>query len=138
MSFHYLEHATDAFIEVEADTLEEAFLLAGRSVVETTLDISTVDEKQQRTINVKGKELRHLLLNWLEEINFMLITEGFAIKRFSLILHKNEEYEINSTVFGEDIDLKKHHFKVEIKAPTFHMMEIKQDGKVMMRFLLDL
>jgi len=70
--------------------------------------------------------------------NFQLITEGFAIARFSLDISKNSTYELKSTIFGEPIDLKKHHFKVEIKAPTFHMMEIKQNNQVTMRFLLDL
>ena len=138
MSFQYLDHATDALIEVRADTLEEAFSLAGISVVDTTIDISTVEEKEHRVINVRGKELRHLLFNWLEEVNFLLITEGFAIRRFVLEIFKDKGYNLSSTVFGEAIDLKKHHFKVEIKAPTFHMMEIKQNGKVTMRYLLDL
>jgi len=39
---------------------------------------------------------------------------------------------------GEPIELSKHKFKVEIKAPTFHEMEIKEDGKIKMKFLMDL
>lgn len=138
MSIQYLEHATDAFIEVTASSLNDAFTLAGQSVVDITLDRKTIEEKEERQIAVSGKNLRYLLLNWLEEVNYQLITEGFAIARFSLGISKQAEYELKSTVYGEPIDLKKHHFKVEIKAPTFHMMEIKQNGKVTMRFLLDL
>ncbi|MFB5645501.1 MAG: archease [Nitrosopumilaceae archaeon] len=138
MSIQYLEHATDAFIEVTASNLNEAFTLAGQSVVDTTVDRETIDEKEQKTIAVSGKELRYLLFNWLEEVNYQLITEGFAIARFSLDISKNTTYELKSTIFGEPIDLKKHHFKVEIKAPTFHMMKIKQNDKITMRFLLDL
>lgn len=138
MSIQYLEHATDAFIEVIASNLKDAFTLAGQSVVDTTLDRQTVEEKEQRTITVSGKDLRYLLFNWLEEVNYQLITEGFAIARFSLDISKNSSYKLQATIFGELIDLQKHHFKVEIKAPTFHMMEIKQNSQVMMRFLLDL
>ncbi len=138
MSIQYLEHATDAFILVTAPSLTDAFTLAGQSVVDTTLDKKTIEEKEQRTLKVSGKDLRYLLFNWLEEVNYQLITEGFAIARFSLDISKNSTYELKSTIFGEPIDLKKHHFKVEIKAPTFHMMEIKQNGQVTMRFLLDL
>lgn len=138
MSYKFLEHATDAFIEVKASTLEEAFVKAGESIVETTVDITTVDEKEKRTLKVQGKELRHLLFNWAEEVIYQLITEGFAIHRFELILNKNENYEIQATVFGEPIDLAKHHFKVEIKAPTFHLMEILEGREIVMRFLLDL
>ena len=138
MSIQYLEHATDAFIEVCALNLNEAFTLAGQSVVDLTLDRKKIEEKDKRTIAVSGKDLRYLLFNWLEEVNYQLITEGFAIARFSLDIKKNSTYELKSTVFGESIDLQKHKFKVEIKAPTFHMMEIKRNDKVTMRFLLDL
>ena len=139
MSYKFLEHATDAFIEVTATTLEEAFLKAGESVVQTTIDLDTVEEKDKKEVKVKGKELRHLLFNWTEEVIFQLITEGFAIHRFQISIKKEEEYELTAQVFGEPIDLQKHHFKVEIKAPTFHEMEIKEEkGLVKMRFLLDL
>ena len=138
MSIQYLEHATDAFILVTAPNLTDAFTLAGQSVVDTTLDKKTIEEKEQRTLKVSGKDLSYLLFNWLEEVNYQLITEGFAIARFSLDISKNSTYELKSIIYGEPIDLKKHHFKVEIKAPTFHMMEIKQNGQVTMRFLLDL
>ncbi len=138
MSIQYLDHATDAFILVTAPSLTDAFTLAGQSVVDTTLDKKTIEEKEQRTLKVSGKDLRYLLFNWLEEVNYQLITEGFAIARFSLEISKNSTYKLKSTIFGEPINLKKHHFKVEIKAPTFHMMEIKQNGQVTMRFLLDL
>ena len=138
MSIQYLEHTTDAFILVTAPSLTDAFTLAGQSVVDTTLDKKTIEEKEQRTLKVSGKDLRYLLLNWLEEVNYQLITEGFAIARFSLEISKNSTYELKSIIFGEPINLQKHHFKVEIKAPTFHMMEIKQNGQVTMRVLLDL
>ncbi len=138
MSIQYLEHTTDAFILVTAPSLTDAFTLAGQSVVDTTLDKKTIEEKEQRTLKVSGKDLRYLLFNWLEEVNYQLITEGFAIARFTLDISKNSTYELKSTIFGEPIDLKKHHFKVEIKAPTFHLMEIKQNNQVTMRFLLDL
>ncbi len=138
LSYKLLDHATDAIIEVTASDLPEAFLTAANSVVETTLDRDTVDEKEEMVIKVQGKDLRYLLFNWLEAVIYQLITDGFAIKRIQLDLQKNEEYEISATTYGEPIDLKKHNFKVEIKAPTFHEMEILEGTEVKMIFLLDL
>ena len=138
MSYKLLDHATDAIIEVTASDLPEAFLTAANSVVETTLDRNTVEEKEEMVIKVQGKDLRYLLFNWLEAVIYQLITDGFAIKRIKLDLKKNEEYEISATSYGEPIDLKKHNFKVEIKAPTFHEMEILEGNEVKMKFLLDL
>lgn len=133
-----MEHATDAFIEVEAASLEEAFVVAAKSVVETILDVDLVEEKKERQISVSGKDLNYLLYNWLEEIIILTITEGFAAKSFRIRLEKNQEYKIIADIKGEDVDIKKHHFKVEIKSPTFHLMEIRQDGRILMRYLLDL
>lgn len=138
LSYKLLDHATDAFIEVTASTLDEAFLVSGNSVVETILDRNLVQENEQKILHVSGKDLRYLLFNWLEEVIYQTITEGFAIHRFTIEIIKNSEFEINATVHGEKIDLDKHKFKIEIKAPTFHLMEINQNGTVTMQFLLDL
>ncbi len=138
MSYKYLEHSTDAFIEVKAKTLEEAFSVAGKSVVETIIDSSDIQEVVDKNINVKGRNLLNLLYNWLEEIVTITITDGFAIKNFSVNIKKNKEYQIVSKISGEKLDLKKHNFKVEIKSPTFHLMEITENDEITMRYLLDL
>ena len=92
----------------------------------------------KKNIKVKGRDLQNLLYNWLEEIVTITITDGFAIKDFSVDIKKNDEYEIISSVSGEKLDLEKHNFKVEIKSPTFHLMEIKENDETTMRYLLDL
>ena len=138
MSYKTLEHATDAIIEVTADNLKDAFKIAGVSVIETILDISKVEEKTSKRIVVKGKDLRYLLYNWLEEIIILTITEGFAGKRILVEISEENEWKIDAEIFGEDINLSKHEFKVEIKSPTFHDMKIEQDGNVILRYLLDL
>ena len=138
MSYKYLEHSTDAFIEVKAKTLEEAFSVAGKSVVETIIDLKNIQEIEEKSIKVKGRNLLNLLYNWLEEIVTITITDGFATKSFSVSIKKNKVYQITSKISGEKLDLKKHNFKVEIKSPTFHLMEIKENDEITMRYLLDL
>ena len=138
MSYKYLEHSTDAFIEVRAKNLEEAFSVAGKSVVETIIDSNNIQEIEEKNIKVKGRNLLNLLYNWLEEIVTITITDGFAIRNFSVNIKKNKEYQIISNISGEKLDIKKHNFKVEIKSPTFHLMEIKENDEIIMQYLLDL
>jgi SHS2 domain-containing protein len=102
------------------------------------LDQDKVEEKDQKVFSAKGKDLRYLLFSWLEEIPFILITEGFAISRVEFDIIQNDGYKINAIAYGELLDVRKHNFKVEIKAPTFYDMEIRQESGVYMRFLLDL
>jgi len=138
MSYKYLEHSTDAFIEVRAKNLEEAFSVAGKSVVETIIDSNNIQEIEEKNIKVRGRNLLNLLYNWLEEIVTITITDGFAIRNFSVNIKKNKEYQIISNISGEKLDIKKHNFKVEIKSPTFHLMEIEENDEITMRYLLDL
>ena len=138
MSYKYLEHSTDAFIEVKAKNLEEAFSVAGKSVVETIIDSNNIQEIEEKNIKVRGRNLLNLLYNWLEEIVTITIADGFAIRNFSVNIKKNKEYQIISNISGEKLDIKKHNFKVEIKSPTFHLMEIEEKDEITMRYLLDL
>jgi len=138
MSYKYLEHSTDAFIEVRAKNLEEAFSVAGKSVVETIIDSNNIQEIEEKNIKVKGRNLLNLLYNWMEEIVTITIADGFAIRNFSVNIKKNKEYQIISNISGEKLDIKKHNFKVEIKSPTFHLMEIEENDEITMRYLLDL
>ena len=138
MSYRFLDHATDAIIEVEGKDLKEAFAVTADAVINLTLDQDKVEEKQTKEFVAQGKDLHYLLFSWLEEIPFILITEGFAIKRIEFEIEKKDIYKIYAKAFGEVLDLKKHNFKVEVKAPTFHDMEIRNENTVYMRFLLDL
>lgn len=133
-----MDHATDAFIEVKAKDLHEAFVTVANAVINITLDQNTVEEKEQKKFTTQGKDLRYLLFSWLEELTFVMITEGFAIARVKLEIIEKDGYAINAKAFGEPLDFQKHNFKVEIKAPTFHEMKIEHNKKVFMRFLLDL
>jgi SHS2 domain-containing protein len=138
LSYKFLDHATDAIIEVTAKDLKEAFSVTADAVINLTLDQDKVEEKDQKEFSANGKDLRYLLFSWIEEITFVLITQGFAIKRVEFDIDEKEGYKINAKAYGEPIDLHKHNFKVEIKAPTFYEMEINQDKGVYMKFLLDL
>lgn len=138
MSYKFLDHATDAIIEVTAKNLHEAFLVTADAVINLTIDKNTVNQKQIREFTASGKDLRYLLFSWIEELVFILITEGFAIGRLELAIKEDNGYKINAKAFGEPLEFQKHNFKVEIKAPTFYDMEIKQNNQVYMRFLLDL
>ena len=138
MSYRFLDHATDAIIEVTAKDIKEAFAVAADAEINLTLDQDMVEDKEERKFSASGKDLRYLLFSWLEEIPFILITEGFAIKKIEFDIEEKEGYQINAIAYGEPLDVKKHNFKVEIKAPTFYDMEIREENGIYMRFLLDL
>ena len=136
MGYTFLDHATDAIVEVTAKDMNEAFMFAGMATVEIMIEPESVDINSTESIRVVGTDDQELLYNWLEEIIFDVITKGFAISKITDVIYQKKE--IIATIHGESLDIEKHNFKVEIKAPTFHEMSITNNEFTYMKFLLDL
>ncbi|HEX9678090.1 archease [Nitrososphaera sp.] len=138
--YHFLEHMTDAVIEAYGGTLEEAFEQAARGLNDTMIDLKGVTPDRELRINAKGHDLESLLFDWLDKVMLILVADGIVMSEFLVKIDKtNCDYVLAGAARGEKLDLKKHAYKVEIKAVTYHEMSVKQEaGKTTVRFLLDL
>jgi protein archease len=138
--YRFLDHMTDAVIEAYGTTLEEAFENAAMALCDTMIDLKTVRPKREIKFSAKGDDLHSLLFNWLDKVMLLLVADGVAMSEFSVkIKQHNNGYLLEGTTRGEPLQLDRHHYKVEIKAVTYHEMEIKQEkGMTTARFLLDL
>ena len=139
--FKTLEYMGDEYIEAYGSTLEEAYSNAALAMFETMTDTSKVEPKVKETIEVEEEDLKSLLYSWLESL---LVKNGAENKLYSKfivekITHSNGSYKLRARVFGEEFDHNRHPSKTEVKAVTYHLMEIGHTGKgYLIRFLLDL
>jgi SHS2 domain-containing protein len=131
---------TDAVIEAYGTTLEEAFENGAKALSDTMIDLKTVRPEKEIKLCAKGHDLYSLLFNWLDKVMLLIVADGIALSQFSIkIKQHNSGYSLEGATRGEPLDLDRHRYKVEIKAVTYHEMEIKQEkGMVTLRFLLDL
>lgn len=139
-SFRYLDHMTDVIVEAFGNTLEDAFANSARGLVNAMFELSEVIPNMEIKICADGYDLESLLYNWLEKIILVMLIDNIIISNLKVnISERNGYYSIIGVATGEHIDLQKHHYKIEIKAVTYHEMTIKQDCTgVTIRFLLDL
>lgn len=135
-----MDHMTDAVIEAYGDTLDEAFEQAAKGLNDTMVDLQGVQPILERHLSAKGHDLESLLFDWLDKVMLLLVVDGIVMSEFSTKIHKMDYgYELTGTARGETLDLKKHAYRVEIKAVTYHEMFVnQQDGKFTVHFLLDL
>jgi SHS2 domain-containing protein len=138
--YTFLEHTADALIEAEGRTLEEAFANAARGLTDTLIDIETVREKTQRNLTVFGHDLEELLYNWLEILLITVTTDNLVFSTYQITIRKCKDiYELVASARGERLEPKRHRPKTEVKAATYHRMQIRQErDHVTLRFLLDL
>ena len=138
--YTFLEHTADALIEAYGTNLDEAFENAARGLVDTMIDIKTVEEKNEEKFVVYARDLMGLLYNWLELVLVKVTMNGLVFSSFDVKIRKNSRgFEIKGIGIGETLDLKKHKPKTEAKAVTYHLMRINEKkGQVSVRFLIDL
>lgn len=137
--YRYLDHMTDAVIEANGRTLEEAFENAARGLNDTMIDIKTVRPNKEIKITASGHDLHSLLFDWLDKVMLLLVAEGIVMSEFSVEIKRKGGYSLEGVAKGERLDLDRHRYKVEIKAVTYHEMKVAQEkGNATVRFLLDL
>lgn len=138
--YRFLEHMTDAVIEASGETIEEAFEQAARGLNDTMIDLPGVTPDQELKIAAEGHDIESLLFDWLDKVMLILVADGVVMSDFSVKIRKTEGgYALDGVARGEKLDLKKHAYKVEIKAVTYHEMSVRQEtGKTTVRFLIDL
>ncbi|MEM2941984.1 MAG: archease [Candidatus Bathyarchaeia archaeon] len=139
--FKYLEHMGDAYVEAYGSSLEEAYCNAALAMFEVMTDTRKVEPKLEQSITAEGHDLKSLLYSWLESLLVKFEVENRLFSRFIVekINVESGRFILKARVFGEDLDHKKHPSKTEVKAVTYHLMEIEHCGsEFRLRFLLDL
>jgi SHS2 domain-containing protein len=145
--FKYLDHKTDALIEASGRTIEQAFENSARGLVNTMFDLNNISAKTEMKIEANGHDLYSLFYDWLEKVMLVILTERIIPCDFKVKISASTKNGVHYGDFltciarGEHLDLEKHHLKIEIKAVTYHEMQIKyekQKNMVITRFLLDL
>ena len=139
--YRFLTHTTDAYIEAVGSTLEEALENAGASLIDTMCNSETVSPIITEEMRVGAENELALLYEWLEALllKFEIEQKVYSEFKVKLLRLPDGKLGIDAVVRGEQYDKRRHGAKVEVKAVTYHRMEIVRDGSmVVLRFILDL
>jgi len=139
--FEFLEHKADAYIAAYGTSLEQCFENAGLALFETMTDTGKVAKTVEEEVQVSGRDEVGLLYSWLERLLVMFETGGNLYSCFKVLeIQRTEDgYCLRARVWGEPFNPAVHVQKTEVKAVTYHQMEIvEENGMVVARFILDL
>ena len=138
--FSYFETTADLGVEATGKSLEEAFKEGAKGLYNIMVDIDKVDKKESVEFEVEGESLEELLYNFLNELLFYTDVDNLVFSDFDIKIEKDDNnYKLRCTAYGEKIDKEKHNIKEEVKAVTYHKMEIKQeDDGWKIRYIVDL
>ncbi|MBW9221854.1 archease [Methanothermococcus sp. SCGC AD-155-C09] len=138
--YKYFETTADIGIIVEEDSLEKAFEESAKALSNLMVDIHSIDKKVKRKIIIHSEDLYGLLYDFLTNLLIILDSEGIIFSDYNIkIYNNNGEYILECMAYGEKLDKEKHSPKMEIKAITYHKMEIKKEnGKNIIKYIVDI
>lgn len=119
--YELLEHTADLMVKAYGRTMEECFANAGYALFDQTVDLSTVEPVRSVHFEVSKEFIEDRLYSFLSELLFIEDCENVILKDIHV------EFEGDRVICdakGEDLDRRRHRLKSEIKAVTYHMMEI--------------
>lgn len=147
MSFKKDNMVEYEFFDVTADvgflaygiTLEEAYENASKAMFNVISNTNNVDHVISKNISIVSEDLISLLYDYLDELLFISETEFLLFSEFKVsIINKNNEFKLDGVVKGEPIDWNKHERGSEVKAVTYHLMNVETDDMYKVRVILDL
>ena len=144
-NYEYFDVTADIGFYAYGDTLDKAYENAGKAMFNVVTDIDNVKNKESREFEIVSEDLVSLLYDYLDELLFLQDTEFLFFSQFDVKIEKIDDdsfdnYKLNCKAYGEEINWDIHAHRSEVKAVTFHQMDVskEEDGGFKLRAILDL
>ena len=126
--FEILEHTADIGIAAYGKTKREVFINAAKGMFEIIAgENKTLKENFCDKIKLEADNLEGLLFAWLSELLYLSETKLVVLNKFEIKDLSNNKIE--AEVGGAKINPPSVKIEKEIKAVTYHRLEIIKDEK---------
>ncbi len=135
--FKIVGTTADVAIVAYGESLQKLFIHAAEGLITLLTNPKQIEKNKKKEIKLHGSDIENLLVKWLSEILYLFEVKEFLGKNFKI--HTLDNTFLHSEVIGENFKSKKHFIKTEIKAITYHQLNLKrQKGQWMAKIILDL
>jgi len=137
--YRFFQHTADAKFQAYGQTLEEAFQHAALAVASLMWNWKRIDQKTEVPVQVDGRDLKQLLVNFLEEILYLLDTRSFLLSQVEdiAIRRKNSMYILQAIFKGDEYS-SDYEISGDVKAITYNEMVIRENAPCMVQVVADI
>ena len=122
MSFEIVEHTADIGLRAWADTWAELVEQASLGVVAIYMDNSQAQPAEAIPVAVNGEDRESLLVNWLNEIVYLL--DGRSLAVHSIVVQEAGDDMLRGTVHAEPRS-ERHPVRLIVKGVTWHQLTVE-------------
>jgi len=135
--FEILDHTADIGLIVYGENLKTLFENAGEAFFHLITDLKKVRRRIEKRVEIEKEDLDRLMVDWLSELLYFHDVESLLFKGFKV--ESVGENGLKAVVKGEPFQDGVHVIKTEIKAVTYHQIEVlKKKGSWRAQIIFDL
>ncbi len=132
--YEFVEHTADVAFRAYGADARELFEHAAEALESIMICLDDVSCEDRRTITLTAETCEDLLYDWLSELLVLFEVDAFAVRRCSVDI---EGLSLRAECLGTRIDPGKHRLKDEVKAVTYHELEVKKNAYFQAQVTLD-
>ncbi len=136
-TYELIDHTADVGLKAYGKTISVAFENAAKGMFDIITDSSEIENTGQYNIELEAHDLEQLLVDWLSDLLFLNSAKNLVFGFFKVELDEKNS-KLSAKVFGEKFNLSKHKIGAEIKAVTYHMLEVKNEKPFHVQVLFDI
>jgi len=143
LKFEFFDVTADVGYRAYGKSLGNAFENAATAMFEVVTDTSTVRHLVEKVIKLKAEDEYAILYDWLSELLFLHDSEYLVFSKFDVKITCETDkcqktYYLEAKAYGEEFDPSRHERRSEVKAVTYHMMDIEVENHYMIQVILDI
>ena len=118
----HIDHTADIALALWAPTEEELLLEGASAIVAVITEGASVEHNALREVEVSSIDGADRLVQWLNEVLVLAITDGFLFADAELTLRPDG---LHAKVVGETGDASR--IRTELKSVTYHDLVLERD-----------
>ncbi len=122
-SWEHFEHQADIGVRGFGQTMAEAFENIAIAMTEVITDLALIKTDSLIEIECQEDDKELLLADWLNALIYEMATRKMLFSRFVVSINPGT---LKAQVWGEAMDIERHHPSVEIKGATYTALSVKQ------------
>ena len=123
--WEHFAHDADMGVRGVGSTLAEAFEQGALAMTALITDLAAVAARDRVTIECSAPDQELLFAEWLNNIVYEMAVRHMIFGRVVVTL---DGTQLGADIWGEHIDVQRHHPAVEVKGATYTALRVAQEA----------
>ncbi|MFH2056830.1 MAG: archease [bacterium] len=120
----------DAAFRASGDDLGQLFAACAAALFETIVALDSIVPRRTLTLELAAADRERLLYGWLSELVYLKDTRRELYSEFAAhIVQQGDEMILRAEIKGESFDATRHAAGADVKAVTYHRLEIRETDR---------